>query len=160
MGQVIDFATHQAMRAARAAPPVESRPSRDRPELTRAEHDQPVPDRRTSPSGTTPPPSTVPAVDEPEPRPRPAVQPRPLLWREAVGHELRAERHEQGRTQGDVASVAGVSTQYLSEVERGRKEPSSEILEAIGSSLGLELAVLTGRVSRSLASSTPVLLAA
>ncbi|WP_154793809.1 helix-turn-helix domain-containing protein [Occultella kanbiaonis] len=162
MGQVIEFATHQAARAARAAPPVESPSSRDRPERTRPGYDQPAPDHRTtpSPSGTTPPPSIVPAVDDPEPRPRPGVQPRPLLWREAVGHELRAERHEQGRTQGDVASVAGVSTQYLSEIERGRKEPSSEILEALGGSLGLELAELAGRVSRSLTASTPVLLAA
>ncbi|MBZ2194593.1 helix-turn-helix transcriptional regulator [Ruania sp. N2-46] len=125
------------------------------PEPTQGEYDQPVPDHRTAP-----PPSGVPAIGDPQSRPRPATHPRPLLWREAVGHQLRTERHEQGRTQGDVASVAGVSTQYLSEVERGRKEPSSEILEAIGSSLGLELAELAGRVSRSLAASTPVLLAA
>ncbi len=53
------------------------------------------------------------------------------LWREAVGRELREERHRQERTLADVAEESGVSTQYLSEVERGRKEPSSEILGAV-----------------------------
>jgi transcriptional regulator with XRE-family HTH domain len=43
-----------------------------------------------------------------------------------------------------------VSTQYLSEVERGRKEPSSEVLGAIQGALGLRLADLTGRVTQSL----------
>lgn len=76
---------------------------------------------------------------------------RDLLWREAVGHELRLERTEQARTLADVAGQAGVSTQYLSEVERGRKEPSSEILEAVGAALSLTLLDLTRRVSRSLA---------
>ena len=46
------------------------------------------------------------------------------LWREAVGQELREERHRQERTLADVAEESGVSTQYLSEIERGRKEPS------------------------------------
>lgn len=94
---------------------------------------------------------------------------RRLLWREAVGHELRRERQAQRRTQGEVAGSAGISTQYLSEVERGRKEPSSEILEAAGQALGLDLRELTSRVTESLAapavappsrSDGPVLLAA
>lgn len=72
------------------------------------------------------------------------------LWREAVGRELRAERLDQGRTLADVAGSAGVSTQYLSEVERGRKEPSSEVVEAVGGALGLRLVDLTTRVSRRL----------
>ena len=59
------------------------------------------------------------------------------LWREAVGHELREERHRQERTLADVAEESGVSMQYLSEVERGRKEPSSEILGAVSGALGL-----------------------
>ena len=63
-----------------------------------------------------------------EPAPESAPEP---LWREVVGRELREERHRQGRTLADVAGAAGVSTQYLSEVERGRKEPSSEVLGAI-----------------------------
>ena len=88
---------------------------------------------------------------------------RDLLWREAVGHELRRERTEQARTLADVAGRAGVSTQYLSEVERGRKEPSSEILEAVGTALALTLLDLTRRVSHSLApagTGAPQLLAA
>ena len=74
-------------------------------------------------------------------RPRPAVE-RQLLWREAIGHVLRQERQRQERTQGDVADRAGISTQYLSEVERGRKEPSSEILEAVTGAMHLPLADL------------------
>ena len=78
-------------------------------------------------------------------------EPEPL-WREAVGHALREERHRQERTLADVAQEAGVSTQYLSEVERGRKEPSSEILGAVSGALGLRLVDLTARLTRSLAS--------
>ena len=78
-------------------------------------------------------------------------EPEPL-WREAVGHELREERHRQERTLADVAEESGVSTQYLSEVERGLKEPSSEILGAVSGALGLRLVDLTTRISRSLVS--------
>lgn len=73
------------------------------------------------------------------------------LWREAVGEQLRAERLRQERTLVDVAGRAGISTQYLSEIERGRKEPSSEILGAVAGALGLRVAELAGRVSRTLA---------
>ena len=93
---------------------------------------------------------------------RPAPEPEPL-WREAVGHELREERRTAGRTLADVAERAGVSTQYLSEVERGRKEPSSEVLGAVAGALGLRLVDLTTRVSRRLSVgeiSGPVCLAA
>ncbi len=79
--------------------------------------------------------------------PQGAVEP---LWREAVGRELREERHRAGRTLTDVAEHAGVSTQYLSEVERGRKEPSSEVLGAVAGALGLRLVDLTTRVTRTL----------
>jgi transcriptional regulator with XRE-family HTH domain len=72
------------------------------------------------------------------------------LWREAAGRELREERRAQHRTLADVAGRAGVSTQYLSEVERGRKEPSSEVIEAIGGALGLTLVDLTERVAQRL----------
>lgn len=87
----------------------------------------------------------------------------PLLWREAVGHELRTERLQQSRTLADVAGRAGISTQYLSEVERGRKEPSSEVLEAVGTALSLTLLDLTGRVAQGLSTGRatgPQLLAA
>ena len=78
---------------------------------------------------------------------REVVAPRRLLWREAIGHELRRERHAQERTQGDVADAAGISTQYLSELERGRKEPSSEILEAAAGALGLDVGALARRAA-------------
>lgn len=88
-----------------------------------------------------------------DPRSAPSVRPSgpALLWREAVGHELRLERADQARTLADVARRAGVSTQYLSEIERGRKEPSSEVLEAVGAALSLTLLDLTSRVSGALA---------
>ena len=90
---------------------------------------------------------------EPEPEP---------LWREAVGRQLREVRHEQDRTLAEVAEEAGVSTQYLSEIERGRKEPSSEILGAVAGALGLRLLDLTTRLTRTLSSrpSGPLALAA
>ncbi len=72
------------------------------------------------------------------------------LWREAAGQELREERQDAGRTLADVAEEAGVSTQYLSEIERGRKEPSSEVLQAVAGALGLRLVDLTTRVARRL----------
>ncbi|GAB3788216.1 helix-turn-helix domain-containing protein [Nocardioides ungokensis] len=102
----------------------------------------------------------VPETRLPEPHlPEPHL-PEPL-WRDAVGRELRGERRQQGRTLQDVAGEAGVSTQYLSEVERGRKEPSSEVLGAVAGALGLRLVDLTSRVSRSLGSvDGPVCLAA
>ena len=86
------------------------------------------------------------------------------LWREAAGQVIRDERSRQERTLSDVAGDAGVSTQYLSEIERGRKEPSSEVLEAVGGALGLGLIDLTERVTRTLRAgarpSGPVALAA
>lgn len=76
------------------------------------------------------------------------------LWRRLVGDELRRRRLAQGRTLADVAARAGVSTQYLSEVERGRKEPSSEILAAVSAALGMTLLDLTGGVTSTLAAAT------
>lgn len=63
-------------------------------------------------------------------------------WRAAVGGVLRDWRTAQGLRLSDVAARAGVSVQYLSEVERGRKEPSSEILGAVTEALGATLADL------------------
>ncbi|MBI4900028.1 MAG: helix-turn-helix transcriptional regulator [Actinobacteria bacterium] len=70
------------------------------------------------------------------------------LWRELVGEELHRERAARGERLKDVAERAGVSMQYLSEVERGLKDPSSERLQAIAGALDLsvrELAVRTVR---------------
>lgn len=80
----------------------------------------------------------------------PGGERREPLWRDAVGGELRAARLEEGRTLADVAGRAGVSVQYLSEVERGRKEPSSEVLRAVAGALDLTLLDLTVRVARRL----------
>ena len=76
-------------------------------------------------------------------------QPRPLL-RTVLGDVLRRTRREQRRTLADVASAARVSMPYLSEVERGRKEASSEVLAAICSALGIELAELVAEVGSDL----------
>jgi hypothetical protein len=70
------------------------------------------------------------------------------LWRELVGEELRAVRHDRGERLVDVAERAGVSPQYLSEVERGLKDPSSEMLAAVAGSLGLTVRQLTVRAAR------------
>jgi transcriptional regulator with XRE-family HTH domain len=66
-----------------------------------------------------------------------------LRW--AIGIALRRARLEQGRTLRDVAAAAGVSLPYLSEVERGRKEASSEVLASICRALGLSLVDLLDR---------------
>jgi len=69
------------------------------------------------------------------------------LLREAVGQTLRAARTEQSRTLRDVARAARVSLGYLSEVERGQKEASSELLNAICVALGLTLSNVIANVS-------------
>lgn len=61
------------------------------------------------------------------------------LLREAIGDRLRRVRTEQHRTLREVSRAARVSLGYLSEVERGRKEPSSELLAAICAALDLPL---------------------
>jgi len=81
------------------------------------------------------------------------------------GSVLRDERRRQGRTLADVAGRAGMSVQHLSDVERGRKEASSEMLAAATGSLGLDLAELTRRCAGLLTPASggptsPVLLAA
>ncbi|SMD25832.1 helix-turn-helix domain-containing protein [Kibdelosporangium aridum] len=72
---------------------------------------------------------------------RPDRQPEPL-WRELLGRSLRTAREEQGGRLVDIAERAGISPQYLSEIERGRKEPSSEMIAAVTGALGVELADL------------------
>ncbi|MFE3458404.1 helix-turn-helix domain-containing protein [Nocardiopsis aegyptia] len=61
------------------------------------------------------------------------------LMRDLIGDLLRRTRNEQGRTLREVAEDAQVSLPYLSEIERGRKEASSEVLAAVYRSLGLSL---------------------
>ena len=69
------------------------------------------------------------------------------LWREALGDQLRRLRHERGERLADTAGRAGVSPQYLSEVERGRKEPSSEMIAAVTGALDLDLADLLAGIA-------------
>jgi transcriptional regulator with XRE-family HTH domain len=64
------------------------------------------------------------------------------LLRSVLGDALRRARLEQGRTLADVATAARISMPYLSEVERGRKEVSSEVLAALCDALGVDLADL------------------
>jgi transcriptional regulator with XRE-family HTH domain len=68
---------------------------------------------------------------------RPAAERREPLWRDIVGDVLRRERLAQERTLKDVADEARISVPYLSEVERGRKEASSEVVAAAAHALGL-----------------------
>ncbi|MEV5469242.1 helix-turn-helix transcriptional regulator [Streptomyces griseoincarnatus] len=75
----------------------------------------------------------------------PAAAPREPLWRHLVGDVLRKERQAQERTLKDVADAARISMPYLSEVERGRKEASSEVLAAAAGALGLGLGDLLAR---------------
>jgi transcriptional regulator with XRE-family HTH domain len=96
-------------------------------------------------------------VKRPQP-PQKTVEP---LWRETVGRELRRERQASERRLVDVAEEAGVSPQYLSEVERGLKDPSSELLAAMAGALGLSIADLASRVaSAEMSSHAPLCLAA
>lgn len=93
----------------------------------------------------------------------------PLL-RELVGEALRRRRRAQRRTLADVAAQAGMSMQHLSDVERGRKDPSSEMIAAICGALDLPLGQLmslageaagaagTNRADRTDRASTPVVL--
>ncbi|GAA4467775.1 helix-turn-helix domain-containing protein [Phytohabitans houttuyneae] len=81
----------------------------------------------------------------------------PLL-RTLVGDVLRRRRVAQRRTLADVARAARVSVPYLSEVERGRKEASSEVLAAVCEALELDLADFLTQVRLHLVTQTaPVL---
>ena len=72
------------------------------------------------------------------------------LWREVLGRRLRALRADRDETLAQTAERAGISPQYLSEIERGRKEPSSEMIAALAGALGTTLADLTLAVTEDL----------
>ncbi|GAA2126858.1 helix-turn-helix domain-containing protein [Glycomyces algeriensis] len=87
--------------------------------------------------------------------PDPANQPAPTpdgepLWRDALGESLRALRHDRGEKLTDTAGRAGISPQYLSEIERGMKDPSSEMIAAVAGALELTLTDLTVAVAERL----------
>lgn len=77
-----------------------------------------------------------------------------LLLREAIGDSLRRTRVSQSRTLREVSSSARVSLGYLSEIERGRKEASSELLAAICNALEVPLSDVLFDVSESMADGT------
>lgn len=106
-----------------AARPPAARPPDTRPGTTRPASERPA----------TAPPATAPGTAPPR------AAPKEPLWRDLVGDVLRRERLAQERTLKDVADAARISMPYLSEVERGRKEASSEVLAAAAHALGLGL---------------------
>ncbi|MGL4743446.1 MAG: helix-turn-helix domain-containing protein [Dermatophilaceae bacterium] len=69
-----------------------------------------------------------------------------ILLRTELGEVLREARQDQGRTLRDVAASASVSLGYLSELERGTKEASSELLCAVCDGLGITLSDVLGMV--------------
>jgi transcriptional regulator with XRE-family HTH domain len=74
-----------------------------------------------------------------------------VLLRRVIGDALRARRQGQHRTLREVSTAANVSLGYLSEIERGQKEASSELLAAICDALGARLSELLSEVSNTLA---------
>jgi transcriptional regulator with XRE-family HTH domain len=73
------------------------------------------------------------------------------LLRSLLGGVLRQQRLRQGRTLRDVSAAAQVSLGYISEVERGQKEASSELLAAICSALEVPLSDVLREVSEQMA---------
>ncbi len=97
-----------------------------------------------------------PSIQEPPIQEPPIQEP---LWREVLGQRLRALRQEQRETLAETAGRAGISPQYLSEIERGRKEPSSEMIAALAGALGTTLVGLTEQVAGDLRRQQAILLA-
>ena len=94
----------------------------------------------------------VPFPRAPRPARRPHLSDPEPLWRQLHGDQLRRRRHEREETLTETAEKAGVSPQYLSEVERGLKEPSSEMIAAISGALETSLIDLTSAVADELRS--------
>ncbi|MDQ4212456.1 helix-turn-helix transcriptional regulator [Microbacterium capsulatum] len=92
-------------------------------------------------------------MTQPQEDPRPDRTPTgpERLWRSVVGELLRDARADRGETLVETARRAGVSPQYLSEMERGRKEASSEMLAAVSGALDLTLRDLTLGVAERIA---------
>ena len=71
-----------------------------------------------------------------------------VLLREELGDVLRDARRAQGRTLRDISAKASVSLGYLSEVERGEKEASSELLASICAALGMPMSLVLTEVAQ------------
>jgi transcriptional regulator with XRE-family HTH domain len=76
----------------------------------------------------------------PDPTPSRDFRAMDELWRRALGRRLRELRLARGERLVDTAVRAGISSQYLSEIERGRKDASSEMLAAVIGALDSSLA--------------------
>jgi transcriptional regulator with XRE-family HTH domain len=101
-----------------------------------------------------------PAVQRPAAEP-PVLEPPVLepLWREVLGSRLRALRAEREETLAQTADRAGISPQYLSEIERGRKEASSEMIAALAGALGTTVADLMAGTAEDLRRATTTIFA-
>ena len=73
------------------------------------------------------------------------------LWREVLGTQLRSIRTSQNRTLRDISATANVALGYLSEIERGHKEASSELLASICAALNIPVSTLMSRAASTLA---------
>lgn len=71
-----------------------------------------------------------------------------VLLREELGDVLRDARRAQGRTLRDISARASVSLGYLSEIERGEKEASSELLASICTALGMPMSLVLTEVAQ------------
>lgn len=107
-----------------------------------AEHTAPVPPLRLAPADPARDSSPDPTAAEP-------------LWRDLLGGRLRRLRREREETLTETAERAGISPQYLSEIERGLKEPSSEMIAAVAGALDTTLLDLTSAVAGELAAMRP-----
>lgn len=99
--------------------------------------------RRRNPAPETPSPVEPPA----ELGPPTQLEP---LWREVLGGHLRELRADRDQTLVETARRAGISPQYLSEIERGLKEPSSEMISAVAGALDTSLAEIASDIGRDL----------
>jgi transcriptional regulator with XRE-family HTH domain len=70
-----------------------------------------------------------------------------VLFRRFLGDVLRAQRMRRGMTLREVSAEARVSLGYISEIERGQKEASSELLFSLCAALGLPLSAVLSEVS-------------
>lgn len=82
-----------------------------------------------------------------------------VLLRRLLGDVLRTHRQSQSRTLREVSAAARVSLGYLSEVERGQKEASSELLASICAALGVRMSEVLREVSDELALTEPAVVA-
>jgi transcriptional regulator with XRE-family HTH domain len=81
-----------------------------------------------------------------------------VILRRVIGEELRRRRLDQGRTLRDVSASARVSLGYLSEIERGQKEASSELLAGICLALEVPLSLFLVSVAEEIAAQESVII--